>query len=1191
MGLVPHVPKVKKVPDWVTDIFGIKGKDDVVPRVRDPEKPTVDITETTKLFTKADDTKPSWTNFDWMKPKKYTKAEGIDVLQTMYPHVDFTNIKLGDKPTQTRVIRKTQYIKPRYQSRSGELEFGGGYHHLPPSNFMEVLEKFRLGEITHQDVSKKLGMGSEKMKVWHPTKTRKGAEGVYWAPSKGFEKLVKAFMEKYPSPEQIGTPKYHKQQTQLKMPQREAWDLAKIAQEGDKNIPFELRFYKAFRDRHKMDPTEEMGSKYLSQWEVNKRLGEEITGVPLSIHQGRYDKSTGLYRPRYQKEGTGKSLFEEAKDGDILTYKSRTYARNLDLGNQKNVQERITKKDPEARWMYNFLKEKDPSGKYYDVDHVQATIFNGSSSPDNLRATLKGAHSGSPLEVKMTPTGVEEIVSMKSAFDRKVYLRYQDIIDTFNRKDIDLKGKEKVAQSLKKEIQMMVDNFKKSNPNTDFIIGDPWVYVKNSKAERGFDKMRYMDKVLPKSLHKIVNKYIVKHQNLPNKGDDLNSSLKKVWERLIPIIEMSGGKFDEATLREAKRWGEFEEGGLVKPHMAYGGDMAQFTEMESVVPDLNPAEAGMEDYVQMASLKLPKFKNPFKPKPKPNIISDISETSLKITDKTKAGTKVEGTVKMEGQTPIFHLKSDLELTNAAQDRMTPQQWWGYLTKRGVSQTELHEFGLGNILKNLGGWEQVEKIKKGKKVLDKDGNVVMIDKWKNNAPITKAELISQYKLNKPIISYKIQQIEPFEKGWKDYTNFLTGQRSGGRYLGDMPDSVREFEEMRQLRNKPQDLLGDRLRSSIVKFISEVSQRTGRDLKSAWPELEPQITANINKLIKDAYGIENVVENGFGNVKVPFYTQNLVNRFSRLKKGEGFYMGKAGVGHEGAQFLEGGTGYIEIPFTYNPNPKGMRANEPRFTFGEGHFTNKTGNNPVFWLRASERVDESGKRTFLIEEIQSDMHQKPKQKPDTFKYAQRHDAPEFIKTTYSLSQLKKLKAELTKVADQIDKVTGHTDPSAVTVMERLKVKREALRNQIREAEDLISEAAGKSDEVFPEGPWKKSENQAKIAIKTLINLATQEGFDNVAIISGKAKNYAVSADSTVAKGNRAFYDNIAVSGMRNVAKNLGLEFSHTNIKDGKGNTWAKIPIIKLKKEPVKASVDMYKADGGFIYRPSFVDVVPTL
>ena len=579
----------------------------------------------------------------------------------------------------------------------------------------------------------------------------------------------------------------------------------------------------------------------------------------------------------------------------------------------------------------------------------------------------------------------------------------------------------------------------------------------------------------------------------------------------------------------------------------------------------------------MASLKNI-FKNPFKPKPKPDIMSDAPEISLKITDKTKAGTKagtkVEGTIKTEGQTPIFHLKSDLEIVNSPMDKMNAQQWSGYLSKKGVSQTEMHEFGLGNLLKNLGGWDEATK------------------KWKNNKAITKADLIAAYKNQKPIISYKIQQIEPFEKGWKDYINFLTGQRSGSRYTGDLPDSVREFEEMRQLRNKPQDITGDHLRSSIVKFISEISERTGRDLKKAWPEVEPQITANINKIIKNAYGIENVIENGFGNVKVPFYTQNLVNRFKRLKSGEGFYMGKKGVGHESAQFLDGGTGYIEIPFTYNPNPKGMRANEPNFKFGAGHFTNPKGNNPVFWLRASERVDERGKRVFLIEEIQSDMHQKVKQKPDTFKYSQRHDAPGFMDQTHSLAQLKKLKNDLIKVSDQIDKVTGHTDPSAVTIMERLKVKREALRNQITKWERLIMDAQDpKKDEIFPEGPWKKSENQAKIAIKTLVNLATQEGFDSVAIISAKAKNFAVSANPEIAKGNRGFYDNIAVSGMKNVAKNLDLEFSHTNIKDGKGNTWAKIPIINLKKEPVKASVDMYKSEGGFIYRPSFVDVVPVL
>jgi hypothetical protein len=305
-----------------------------------------------------------------------------------------------------------------------------------------------------------------------------------------------------------------------------------------------------------------------------------------------------------------------------------------------------------------------------------------------------------------------------------------------------------------------------------------------------------------------------------------------------------------------------------------------------------------------------------------------------------------------------------------------------------------------------------------------------------------------------------------------------------------------------------------------------------------------------------------------------------------------MGKTGVSHEGAQFLSGGTGYIEIPFTYNPNPKGARANEPRFSFGEGHFTNKEGNNPVFWLRASERVDEQGNRVFLIEEIQSDMHQKVKQKPDTFKYMPRHDEPGRWDMQDVLTEKEGLKKDLIKVSDQIDKITGHTDPSAVTIMERLKVKRDVMRKRMNEINERMAETYPEiSEQMFPEGPWKKSENQAKVSFKTLINLATQQGFDSIAIITGKAKNYATNASSEIAKGNLGFYDGIAPSAMKSVAKNSGLEFSSTNIKDGKGNTWAKIPTINLKKEPVTTSVDMYKAQGGYIHRPSFVDVVPVL
>ena len=253
------------------------------------------------------------------------------------------------------------------------------------------------------------------------------------------------------------------------------------------------------------------------------------------------------------------------------------------------------------------------------------------------------------------------------------------------------------------------------------------------------------------------------------------------------------------------------KGGYVRPNMSIGGDMAQFTEMESVVPDLNPAEAGMEDYTQLAMAS--RFKNPFKKVDPPPIMSD-APSGLKITDKTKAGAKIEGTIKTEGQTPVFHLKSDLELAGAVQDKMTPQQWFGYLTKKGVSETEMHEFGLGNLLKNIGGFDEGTK------------------KWKNNASITKAELISQYKNNKPVITYKIQQMEPFEKGWKDFQSFLTGQRGGANYIGDMPASAREFEELRRLKNKPQDIIGDRLRTTIVKFAQEISDRTGRDIKTAW-----------------------------------------------------------------------------------------------------------------------------------------------------------------------------------------------------------------------------------------------------------------------------------------------------------------------------------------------------------------------
>ena len=218
---------------------------------------------------------------------------------------------------------------------------------------------------------------------------------------------------------------------------------------------------------------------------------------------------------------------------------------------------------------------------------------------------------------------------------------------------------------------------------------------------------------------------------------------------------------------------------------------------------------------------------------------------------------------------------------------------------------------------------------------------------------------------------------------------------------------------------------------------------------------------------------------------------------------------------------------------------------------------------------------------------MHQGVQQKGK--KYATRQDAAGTVNISNLNSQRIKLSDELNKLTDQIDKVAGHTDPSTQTILARLQIKRSGLRDQLGEIKSQLDKIDATADGV-PEAPFKKSENQAKMAIKIAINLARENGYDGVVMISGKAKNSGASATGNVAKGNLGFYNNIATKAMKNAAKNNQLDFSSTNIKDGKGNTWAKLPYIDLKGTRNKPT-DLYKKDGGFINYSSFVDVVPTL
>ena len=189
---------------------------------------------------------------------------------------------------------------------------------------------------------------------------------------------------------------------------------------------------------------------------------------------------------------------------------------------------------------------------------------------------------------------------------------------------------------------------------------------------------------------------------------------------------------------------------------------------------------------------------------------------------------------------------------------------------------------------------------------------------------------------------------FDEELKSFQNFLTGSKSETEFLVELPDSVAEFEEMRRLKYKPQDITGDRLRISVVKILTSASETNEGNLEKVWSEVESELTEVINTIIKSSYDIDDVVANGFSNVKVPFYTQALVNKFKKVK-----------ISYS----------------TENLTEKELDATE---------------------LMKKDLVD------LLVN-------------------------------------------DLNKLNEQIDKITGHTDPSAKTVLERLKVKREKIQEAI--------------------------------------------------------------------------------------------------------------------------------------------------
>ena len=313
---------------------------------------------------------------------------------------------------------------------------------------------------------------------------------------------------------------------------------------------------------------------------------------------------------------------------------------------------------------------------------------------------------------------------------------------------------------------------------------------------------------------------------------------------------------------------------------------------------------------------------------------------------------------------------------------------------------------------------------------------------------------------------------------------------------------------------------------------------------------------------------------------------------MAEGRGFtYRSIGRPGHEGVnQDLPGRAGYGELKFYFNFDEGATRSKELKYQdghFGDDRIAGAGGesNAPFGWARFSERIDESGRKILLIEETQSDLHQSIMK--GNFKYADRLDKSGVLMEMGDLSKQLSMKID-TLASTRLRKDNILALPRAERELPankaELKNAEDAIKKLIKDKKDLekkieAAEAAtGRSGSVYPEAPFKKSENYAKMFIQGVLKMAHDKGYDGVAVSTGRMKKHYGS----IPKGGDKFYDEIAVKAMKKISKKSGFRFSDTTLTDGAGYTWEKIPIIELKDkvtgEPIPGTsvLSAYKKGG---------------
>jgi hypothetical protein len=298
------------------------------------------------------------------------------------------------------------------------------------------------------------------------------------------------------------------------------------------------------------------------------KIGEQITNTNAS----------GFTDLRYAIPAT-----MENADGVRLSFiqQKRNFLNSPGI---KNKVDQINRLFPESK------------GQIISLDHIQPQRFGGTNDSFNLRYIFESGHlKGAQQTYKesddftffVNPQGQvinkRLTVSSKTAMENEVYKKTKKIIDLV------ADGKIKQAEKLSEEVFVVVDNFKKVNPNIDFKLGIPFVPVKSGKDVITYVPYANYKKLNQKQMQQLFagdTPLIQEYENLPNAGDTIAKSFDKAYEKLAPFIAEGQKLSDEARrgLFEMKR------GGAVG--LQDGGDPSFLEKLSNVFQRTGTAGAG-----------------------------------------------------------------------------------------------------------------------------------------------------------------------------------------------------------------------------------------------------------------------------------------------------------------------------------------------------------------------------------------------------------------------------------------------------------------------------------------------------------------------------------------------------------------------------------------------------------------------